>query len=253
MQSLQIWNGYKGSGPNPWKVILVLSYLDLPYDIKWIKYLDAKKEPYLSLNPNGRLPAMEDPNTGVALFESGAIINYVVDLYDKEHKLSYGADHLQEKYLAQSWLMFQMSGQGPMFGQRMWFVHFHVEESLDTALSRYGSEVRRICGVVEYALQRQRKKQGPDATVWLVGDKCTYADLVFVPWSGLMFDSLFPGQEEDFRKELAETCPEFIAWHERVIALPAVKKVLEYRAHCMETLEDSATESLATQESRVKI
>lgn len=76
-----------------------------------IEYGDMKKDPYESINPNGRVPAIEDPNTGVSLWESGAIIQYVVDTYDKDHKLSYG-DKSPEKHQLNQWLMYQMSGQG---------------------------------------------------------------------------------------------------------------------------------------------
>ena len=71
---------------------------------------DVKKEPYESKNPNGRVPAIEDPNTGITLFESGAIIEYLIDSYDKQHKLSY--DKSPDKYLCLAWLHFQTSGQG---------------------------------------------------------------------------------------------------------------------------------------------
>jgi glutathione S-transferase len=113
MQPVKVYNGRPGTGPNPWKVIIVLAELDLPYEIEWIDYGEVKDEPYTLLNPNGRLPTIVDPNTGVTLFETGAIINYIVDIYDKDLKLTYGHDRLADKYLVQSWLMFQMSGQGP--------------------------------------------------------------------------------------------------------------------------------------------
>ena len=247
MQPIKIWQGTPGTGPNPWKPILVLAELDIPYEIVWIKYAEAKREPYLTLNPNGRLPAMLDPNNGVMLFESGAIINYLVDVYDKEKLLTYGDDQLAEKYLIQSWLMFQMSGQGPMFGQKMWFTHFHVEENLSSALNRYAAETRRICTVIDNALALQRKKLGvdKDQPVWLVGDKCTYADLSFVPWNKLLFGAMF--LDVDISAELAKSCPEFFAWNQNLLDRPAVKKTLEKRDESIKTLEDSAAASLKNQ------
>lgn len=68
-----------------------------------------KQEPFLSLNPNGRAPAIEDPNTGVTLWESGAIIEYLVETYDKEETISYTTS--PERFLLKQWLHFQMSGQ----------------------------------------------------------------------------------------------------------------------------------------------
>ncbi|KAK0966021.1 Transcriptional regulator ure2, partial [Friedmanniomyces endolithicus] len=78
-----------------------------------------KQEPYISLNPNGRLPAIEDPNTGLVLWESGAIVQYLVEQYDKDAKLRYTT--FAEKWQQEAWKIFQVSGQGPYFGQLMWF------------------------------------------------------------------------------------------------------------------------------------
>jgi hypothetical protein len=99
-------------GPNPWKVAIVLNELGVPYTNTFPK---VKEQPYLSINPNGRAPAIEDPNTGITLWESAAIIKYLIDTYDKDGKISYSSS--PEKYLQDQWLAFQISGQGPYFGQ----------------------------------------------------------------------------------------------------------------------------------------
>jgi glutathione S-transferase len=70
---------------------------------------DLKAEPYVSLNPNGRVPTIVDPNTNITLWESGAIIEYLVDTYDNENKLTYAT--FPEKYHVKQFLYFQMSGQ----------------------------------------------------------------------------------------------------------------------------------------------
>lgn len=100
------------AGPNPWKVAIILEELGVPYHNVFPK---VKEEPFLSINPNGRVPAIEDPNTGITLWESGAIITYLIDNYDKDEKISYKST--PEKYLSDQWLAFQISGQGPYFGQ----------------------------------------------------------------------------------------------------------------------------------------
>jgi glutathione S-transferase len=64
---------------------------------------------------------------------------------------------------------------GPYFGQRAWFIFYHPEKNLTSCLDRYGNEIKRVLGVIDAHL----KKTG---TEYLVGDKCTYADLAFVPW-----------------------------------------------------------------------
>jgi len=98
----------------------MLNELKIPYDTEIMDFADLKKEPFESVNPNGRVPAIEDPNTGITLWESGAIIEYLLETYDTTHEFSYTSS--PEKYLQQSWLHLQVSGQGPYFGQRAWFV-----------------------------------------------------------------------------------------------------------------------------------
>lgn len=76
-----------------------------------------KKEPFEKLNPNGRVPAIEDPNTGVVLWESGAIIEYLCETYDTSNKLSYG-NKSPEKHLCRQWLYFQVRLDIPSCGAR---------------------------------------------------------------------------------------------------------------------------------------
>ncbi|KAI0135846.1 thioredoxin-like protein [Daldinia grandis] len=97
-------------GPNPLKVHIILKELNIPFKHNIIEWDNMKKEPFININPNGRVPAIEDPNTGVTLWESGAIIEYIIDNYDEEH-ISYGTS--LEKYLIQQWIAFQISGRVP--------------------------------------------------------------------------------------------------------------------------------------------
>jgi glutathione S-transferase len=99
------------TGPNPWKVAIILSELGLSYEEIFAKDMaDLKKKPYTDINPNGRVPAIIDPNTGITLWESGAIIEYLIDTYDKEMKLT--VETSPEKWYLKQYLMFQVSGQG---------------------------------------------------------------------------------------------------------------------------------------------
>ncbi|KAI1389881.1 glutathione transferase [Hypoxylon trugodes] len=250
MQPIKIYNGPHGQGPNPWKPIILLEELGLPYEIVWIPYAEIKSEPYTSLNPNGRLPAMIDPNRNVTLFESGAIINYIIDTYDKKLKLTYGDDRFEEKWLLQSWLMFQMSAQGPMFGQKTWFTHIHIEQNLQTAIDRYGNEAKRIISVVDSSLRKQRQKLGlaADEPVWLVGDKCTYADLAFVSWNTFL-GTMFPSGGLDLEKEF----PEYYRWFMNTANRPATKKVLEFREECIRTMKDTAMQVVERQADAHKL
>ncbi|OBT97551.1 glutathione S- transferase, nitrogen catabolite repression regulator [Pseudogymnoascus verrucosus] len=102
-------------GPNPWKVAIVLEELKLPYKTHILKSDELKLPEYERISPNGKVPAIEDPNTGVSLWESCAIIEYLVDTYDEASTISYST--LPGKYHIKQFLYFQASGQGPYFGQ----------------------------------------------------------------------------------------------------------------------------------------
>lgn len=233
-QPIEIYNGTPGSGPNPWKTIFVLEELAVPYSIDWIPYTDIKSEPYIMLNPNGRLPAMVDPNNSVTLFESGAIVEYLTEIYDQDHKISYGSEQLESKWLLRSWLHFQMSAQGPMFGQKMWFTHFHPDKDLKSAIDRYGNECKRIIGVVEAHLLKRKQGGVEDGNLWLVGEKCTYADLVFVSWNLLLPRLFIDGLD------MESEYPLYWQWQQRMAARPAIQKAIVLREECLRTMENSA-------------
>ncbi|KAK6384221.1 hypothetical protein LTR65_009793 [Meristemomyces frigidus] len=211
-------------GPNPWKVAIILNELGIPYTTELMDFGDLKKEPFESVNPNGRVPAIEDPNTGLKLWESGAIIEYLLETYDTSHALSYASG--SEKWEAKCWLHFQTSGQGPYFGQRAWFILYHSEKNLTSCLDRYGNEIRRVLGVVDAHL----KKTGGE---YLVGDKCTFADLAFVPWHWLLTSPPHI-MGEGFGKEWREEYPQAWAWNERLQARTAVAKAREDRQAAMQ-------------------
>lgn len=78
---------------------------------KLLQMAEIKQEPFVSVNPNGRVPAIEDPNTGITLWESGAIMEYLIDTYDKERKLS--IDSFPEKYHLKQYSYFQVSPNLP--------------------------------------------------------------------------------------------------------------------------------------------
>jgi len=162
---------------------------------------DMKKASFEKINPNGRVPAIEDPNKGITLWESGAIIEYLCDTYDQSNKLSYG-DKSPEKYLLHQWLYFQVSGQGPYFGQKAWFTFFHQEKGITSAIERYGNEIKRVTSVLDNHLKTQ-------GTGWLVGDKCTYADLAFVPWDSMI--GYIMGEEGS---KVFDERPHFKKWHD---------------------------------------
>jgi len=204
-------------GPNPWKVVIILLELGVPYEAEYMDFSNIKQEPFISVNPNGRVPAIEDPNTGITLWESGAIIDYLMDTYDKEGKLHYTES--PEKYTQRCWRDFQMSGQGPYYGQLAWFSFFHPEKGIQSAIDRYANEVRRVLGVIDLHLTKTGKP-------YLVGDKITYADLMFFPWNSGLDRIVGP----DFPKEWEEKMPKAWEWHQKLTARESVKKMQELKA-----------------------
>ncbi|MCJ1393164.1 hypothetical protein MMC18_006036, partial [Xylographa bjoerkii] len=229
--------------PNPSKVLVILEELGLPYETSWVEQGDLKREPFTRYNPNGRVPvplfsqtvqeqqkvdfqllrsvyniftdpgAIIDPNTDMVLFESGAIVAYLIDTYDKENKLNYPSS--PEKYQLLQWSFFQASGQGPYFGQAAWFNLFHPEK-LPSAQTRYAKEIKRVISVLDASLV------GRD---WLVGDKCTYADLAFVMWNTQIDFVMAAGTATDEKWDVAEF-PNFKRWQEAMLGRESLKRVL---------------------------
>ncbi|PWY90668.1 glutathione S-transferase [Aspergillus heteromorphus CBS 117.55] len=200
-------------GANPWKVAMIINELEVPYEINSFPFSEIKKEPYISLNPNGRTPAIEDPNTGIILWESGAIIEYLVETYDKEHKISFQAG-TPEYYHAKQYLYFQVSGQGPYFGQSIWFREFHPEK-IASAQERYKNEALRVSGVLNGILKDRE---------YLVGGKYTYADGSFVAWYEAW--GRIVGDGVDMEQEF----PNLHAWLKRLRERPAIVKAIQARA-----------------------
>ncbi|KAI1384136.1 glutathione S-transferase [Hypoxylon trugodes] len=214
MKPIRIW--LIPAGPNPWKVVLIFEELGIPYEITSIKFDDVKKQPYTNINPNGRVPAIYDSNTDITLWESGAIIQYLIEQYDTNHKLTY--DTLKERHQLNQWLQFQMSGQGPYYGVSAWFNVLHPEK-VPSAIARYNDQLKRVLGVLDGWLATRQ---------WLVGDKMTYADLAFVPWNDRIDSVILCKPEEKFAG-----FPHVQAWHERMNSRPSWKRCMEVREPLM--------------------
>ncbi|MCO0613670.1 glutathione S-transferase N-terminal domain-containing protein [Lutimaribacter sp. EGI FJ00015] len=165
---------YSFPTPNGVKASIMLEETGLPYDVHKVTLsdTDVKSAEFLSLNPNNKIPAIIDPDgpdgAPLALFESGAILIY---LADKTGQLLPKAP--AARYQVLQWLMFQMGGVGPLFGQLGFFYKFAGAEIEDPRpRQRYIAEAHRLLGVVETAL---------DGQDWIAGDY-SIADIALAPW-----------------------------------------------------------------------
>ncbi|MGR3659986.1 MAG: glutathione S-transferase family protein [Paracoccaceae bacterium] len=170
---------YSFPTPNGVKISIALEELKLPYEAHTISLFgDTTTPEFLSLNPNNKIPALIDPNgpdgTPIGLFESGAILIY---LAEKTGQLI--GSTASQKYETLQWLMFQMGGLGPMFGQLGYFHMFAGAEIEDKRpVERFINEARRLLAVVE------KQMEGRD---WITGE-FSIADIAIVPWlNGLDF------------------------------------------------------------------
>ena len=161
--------------PNGVKVSIMLEEIGLPYEAHLVSFEtnDQLTPEFLSLNPNNKIPAIIDPNgpdgKALTLFESGAILIY---LADKTGKLI--PQDGVGRYHAIQWLMWQMGGIGPMFGQLGFFNKFAGKDFEDKRpRDRYVAESKRLLGVLEQRL---------DDHQWLVGDEYSIADIATFPW-----------------------------------------------------------------------
>ncbi|MBD2257938.1 glutathione S-transferase N-terminal domain-containing protein [Pseudanabaena sp. FACHB-2040] len=191
---------YTFTTPNGRKPAILLEEVGLPYTVHKIDISKGEQfEPdFAAISPNGKIPAIVDQETGVTLFESGAILIY---LAEKTGKLL--PQDLQGRHQVIQWLMFQMAGVGPMFGQ---LGHFRrsAPETIDYAINRYEKETLRLLGVME--------KQLTDHP-FLAGDY-SIADIATYPWVAA-YDHLGIS---------LETFPQVQKWTTTLAERPAVQK-----------------------------
>ncbi|MDR6215017.1 glutathione binding-like protein [Paracidovorax wautersii] len=161
--------------PNGVKVSILLEETGLLYEPHYVDFgnNDQNSPAFLSLNPNNKIPAILDPDgpdgQPLALFESGAILVYLAGKTGR-----FLPQDTAGRYHVLQWLMFQMGGVGPMFGQLGFFHKFAGKEYEDKRpRDRYVAESRRLLGVLDGQLARH---------AWIAGDEYTIADIAIFPW-----------------------------------------------------------------------
>jgi len=157
---------YTAATPNGWKVSIALEEMRLPYAVRVIDFASSEQKAdwYVKLNPNGRIPTLEDD--GFVIFESGAILIYLAEKTGK-----FLPRDVQGRSRVMQWLMFQMSGIGPMMGQVNVFARYFPEK-IPSVIDRYRREVTRLFAI----LDRQFA-----AHEYVAGDY-SIADMALWPW-----------------------------------------------------------------------
>ncbi|WP_372097588.1 glutathione S-transferase N-terminal domain-containing protein [Tistrella mobilis] len=206
---------YSLATPNGVKVSIMLEETGLPYEAHLIDIMknETWTPDFLSLNPNGKIPAIIDPagpdGRPVGLFESGAILLYLAEKAGR----FLPADPVARIETIQ-WVFFQMAAVGPMFGQLGFFHKFAGREIEDKRpLERYRAESERLLGVLESRL---------DGRDWIMGDDYTIADISLLGWVRNLIGFYGAGDLVHFEKLV--NVP---AWLERGLARPAVQRGLD--------------------------
>ena len=197
---------YTWGTPNGKKASIMLEEVGLPYEVHAIDFGkgDQLKPEYLAINPNNKIPAIIDSDgpdgKPLKLFESGAILMY---LAEKSGKL--WPQDMAKRYEVIQWLMFQMGGIGPMFGQANYF--YRLEEKVPYAIERFYKEAVRLYKVLDKELAQRE---------YLAGEY-SIADIATFPWVG---------RHEGHHVTLEEF-PNVKRWFDSISKRPAVQRGME--------------------------
>ena len=194
---------YTWHTPNGRKVSIMLEEIGIPYNVFSINIAkDEQFQPhFLKISPNNRIPAIIDKdNNDYSLFESGSILMY---LAEKSGKLLNFSDK-DEYYRTIEWLMWQMGGVGPMFGQVHHFVKYNKGKS-EYSEQRYSKEAKRLYGVMDKILEQNQ---------YIAGKSYSIADISIWPWT-----ARFDWQEIDLNE-----FPNVTRWYKEMADRVAVQK-----------------------------
>jgi GST-like protein len=198
---------YTWTTPNGRKVSILLEELGVDYEVHSINITqgDQNSPAFLKISPNNKIPAIIDRDNGMSLMESGAILIYLAEKYEK---------FLPKDTIARAevneWLMWQMGGFGPILGQAHHFLHFNPGKS-DYAEARFRGEVARLYGVLD------RRLEGRD----YICDDYSIADMACWPWV-----SRYEWQQVNLADH-----PNVRSWYQRLLARDAVQKGFHIPKH----------------------
>lgn len=215
--------------PNGWKVTISLEEAGLEYRIVPVNIGRGEQfsETFLKLSPNNRMPAIVDHDSGVNVFESGAILIYLAEKTGR-----FLAPTGPARVAAMEWLFWQVGGLGPMGGQLGHFRNY-AEARIDYAIERYANEYDRLISVLQRRLS---------CATYLAGDDYSIADMAVWPWV----------QPHERLGQSLDGYPAVQRWFEAVAARPAVQRGLEAGSELRHAggLDDEARRILFGQKGR---
>jgi GST-like protein len=214
---------YALTSPNVQKIYIMLEETGLPYKEIFVDVWKGEqfKPEFLKINPNGKIPVIVDHDgpggKPYTVFESGAILLYLAEKTGR-----FLPADTAKKYDVIQWLMLQVSGVGPMFGQFTHFNMFAPKPGNEYALSRYRTEMKRLYEVLEKRLA---------VVPYLGGDEYSIADIATWPWT----------RNHDAQGVKWEDNPNLARWFNAIAERPAVKRALE-KVAAIKSSRDTATE-----------
>jgi GSH-dependent disulfide-bond oxidoreductase len=196
---------YTWGTPNGRKVSVMFEECGLPYTVHKIDISkgDQFTPEFIAINPNSKIPAIVDPDgpkgKTMTLFESGAILIYLADKTGK-----FLTKDAYDRYIVLQWLMFQMGGVGPMFGQAHHFMRA-AKEQIPYGIERYHNEAKRLYGVMNKRLGEAK---------FLAGGDYSIADIATYPWVA----------RHEWHRVALEDFPNVKRWYDAIGARPAVAR-----------------------------
>ena len=210
--------------PNGWKIAIMLEECELPYDLNWVDLSQKAqfKSSFLALSPNGRMPAILDPdgpdNGAISIFESGAILQYLGNKTGRFYPIGQ-----RERSDVEQWLFWQMAGLGPMAGQAAHFRNYKADK-INYAIKRYTDEVIRLYDVMNTQLVDRD----------FLARNYSIADMACWPWI-----RGYKAYGIDLKK-----FSHLRAWFKRVGARPAVERAANIGKDQFKALQAGAQSSI---------
>ncbi|KIX93004.1 uncharacterized protein Z520_11277 [Fonsecaea multimorphosa CBS 102226] len=212
------------SSPDLSSLQILLKELGIAYNGPKAPSADEKEHlDYLVVNAEGGEPCIQDPNTQTVLGEIGAVFEYLVSNYDKDHRVIFRRG-TPEFWLAKQWLCFHVAVQAPVFRQAQWFKtsQSREEKLFGGATGRFIQEVQRVTAVLESQLAKQEQKYPGSGGPWVVGDKLSFVDLALISWQ-TKIGTILEKDEYDGTKY-----PHLQSWIDRLTSLPSMQQFCRY-------------------------